>query len=777
MASVCKTAAGCCGGAAVRPTRASSASVPVTGGRASMPDSASLRRRAALEPVPIYQVSSSRLFGKSTSARTPLTVVSAGKAEGRQDPLEDYRNIGIMAHIDAGKTTTTERILFYTGRNYKIGEVHEGGATMDWMEQEQERGITITSAATTCFWQGKRINIIDTPGHVDFTLEVERALRVLDGAVAVFDAVAGVEPQSETVWRQANKYNVPRICFVNKMDRLGADYFRCVGMVKSMLGANAVPLQIPIGSEDAFQGVVDLVQMKAIIWNGEEMGATFDVVDIPEDMKEMATEYRENLLDNVCELDEDVCMAYLDGEEPDEATLKRLIRQATIQQAIVPIVCGTAFKNKGVQPLLDAVVDYLPSPLDVPEMEGSAVNDPETRLTRKPSDEEPLSGLAFKVMTDPYVGSLTFVRVYSGVIEAGTYVMNSVKGKKERVGRLMMMHADSREEIKQARTGDIVAIAGLKDTTTGETLCDGDSQIVLERMEFPDPVIKVAIEPKTKQDLEKMSNGLIKLAAEDPSFSFSRDEETNQTVIEGMGELHLEIIVDRLRREFKVECNVGAPQVNYRECITQPADVRYVHKKQSGGSGQFADVAIRFEPGEPGSGFEFRSEIKGGVVPKEYIPGVVKGLEEMMGSGSLAGYPVVDLSATLYDGSYHDVDSSVLAFQIAARGAFRDAMKKGGVKLQEPIMKVEVITPEEHMGDVIGDVNSRRGTVAEFADRVGGAKVVKAYVPLSEMFQYVSNLRGMTKGRAQYSMVLDRYEPVPGNIQQQIVSERAVSSA
>ena len=647
---------------------------------------------------------------------------------------------------------------------------------MDWMEQEQERGITITSAATTCYWNDKRINIIDTPGHVDFTLEVERALRVLDGAVACFDAVAGVEPQSETVWRQANKYNVPRMCFVNKMDRLGANFFRCYDMVKTMLGANPVAVQIPIGAEEAFSGVIDLVKMKAIVWDGEEMGATFSENDIPEDMQELAAEWREKLLDAVCELDDDVCMAYLDGEEPDQETIKALIRKGCIAMDLVPMLCGTAFKNKGVQPLLDAVVDYLPSPLDLPPMEGSDIEDAEKKIIRIPSDDEPLSALAFKIMTDPFVGSLTFARVYSGVMEAGTYAQNSVKGKKERIGRLMMMHADSREEIKMARAGDIIAIAGLKDTTTGDTLCTNDAPVILERMDFPDPVIKIAIEPKTKGDLEKMSNGLIKLAQEDPSFNFSRDEETNQTIIEGMGELHLEILVDRLRREFKVECNVGAPQVNYRESITKPAEIRYVHKKQSGGSGQFADVAIRFEPGEPGTGFEFATEIKGGVVPKEYIPGVTKGLEEMMGAGSLAGFPVTDLKATLYDGSYHDVDSSVLAFQIAARGAFRDAMVKGGVKLQEPIMKVEIITPEEHMGDVIGDVNSRRGMVQEFSDRPGGAKVVKAFVPLSEMFQYVSNLRGMTKGRAQYTMVLERYEPVPPNIQAEIVKERAVSA-
>ncbi|KAI7838682.1 hypothetical protein COHA_007484 [Chlorella ohadii] len=682
-----------------------------------------------------------------------------------------YRNIGIMAHIDAGKTTTSERILFYTGKSYKIGEVHEGTATMDWMEQEQERGITITSAATTCAWRDHRINVIDTPGHVDFTLEVERALRVLDGAVAVFDSVAGVEPQSETVWRQADKYGVPRICFVNKMDRMGANFYRTRDMVISNLGANPLPIQLPIGAEDSFVGMVDLVKMKALIWNGEELGAKFDEVDIPEDMQELAAEYREKLVEQVVELDDDAMMAYLDGELPDETTIRRLLRKGTIEGKFVPMCCGTAFKNKGVQPLLDAVVDYLPAPTDLADVKGSAVDDPEKEMSRKSSDDEPFSGLAFKIMTDPFVGSLTFVRVYSGVLEAGSYALNAAKGKKERIGRLMQMHANSREDVKEARAGDIVAIAGLKDVITGDTLCDEKAPVLLERMEFPDPVIKVAIEPKTKGDLDKMTNGLIKLAQEDPSFHFSRDEETNQTVIEGMGELHLEIIVDRLRREFKVECDVGAPQVNYREGISRSAEVRYVHKKQSGGSGQFADVAVRFEPGEPGTGFEFRSDIKGGVVPKEYIPGVTKGLEEMMSSGSLAGFPVVDVKATLYDGSYHDVDSSVLAFQIAARMAFREGMKKAGVQLLEPIMKVEVVTPEDHMGDVIGDLNSRRGIVQEFTDKPGGMKLVKSSVPLSEMFNYVSTLRGMTKGRAQYTMQLEKYEVVPNHIQEKIVAD------
>ena len=703
------------------------------------------------------------------SIATAAAPASTGDA-GRVVPLSKYRNIGICAHIDAGKTTCTERVLFYTGKSYKIGEVHEGAATMDWMEQEQERGITITSAATTCEWDGHLINIIDTPGHVDFTLEVERALRVLDGAVALFDSVAGVEPQSETVWRQADKYGVPRICFVNKMDRLGANFFRTVSMIKANLGANPLVLTLPIGSEDAFQGVVDLVTLQAITWNGEELGAKFDTGPIPGDLEAQAAEYREMLVEAAVDQDDAAMEAYLEGVEPETDALKALIRKGTIGGAFVPVMCGSAFKNKGVQPLLDAVVSYLPSPEDLPDVRGTDVDDAEKEMGRAPSDDVPFSGLAFKIMADQFVGSLTFVRVYSGVLEAGTYVLNANKGKKERVGRLLQMHANSREDVKTARAGDIIAIGGLKDVITGETLCDEKAPIILERMDFPDPVIKIAIEPKSKGDLEKMGTGLSKLAQEDPSFHYTRDEETNQTVIEGMGELHLDIIVDRLRREFKVECDVGAPQVNYRESISRLADIRYVHKKQSGGSGQFADVAIKFEPGEPGSGFTFRSDIKGGVVPKEYIPGVVKGLEEMMSSGSLAGFPVVDVAATLYDGAYHDVDSSVLAFQIAARAAFREGMKKGGARLLEPIMKVEVTTPEEHMGDVIGDLNSRRGLVAEFLDKPANIKLIKASVPLSEMFQYVSTLRGMTKGRAQYSMQLEKYEVVPPNIQEKIVA-------
>jgi len=693
-------------------------------------------------------------------------------AAEREVALDKYRNIGIMAHIDAGKTTTTERVLYYTGKSHKIGEVHEGAATMDWMEQEQERGITITSAATTCAWGDNRINIIDTPGHVDFTLEVERALRVLDGSVCLFDSVAGVEPQSETVWRQADKYGVPRLCYVNKMDRMGANFYRTVDMIVSNLGATPLVIQLPIGAEEDFQGVVDLVEMRAIVWNGEELGASFDYVDIPDDLKEKAEEYRMMLVESAVEQDDDVMEAFLEGEEPTTEQLKACIRKGTIANAFVPVLCGSAFKNKGVQPMLDAVVDYLPSPVDLPDMNGTAVDDAEKKLFRKPADDEAFSGLAFKVMADPFVGSLTFCRVYSGKLEKSSYAYNSVKGKKERIGRLLQMHANERIDVDGAVTGDIVAIAGLKDTTTGDTLCDEKNQIILERMEFPDPVIKVAIEPKTKADLEKMSQGLIKLAAEDPSFHFSRDDETNQTVIEGMGELHLDIIVDRLKREFKVEADVGAPQVNYRESISKEASVKYSHKKQSGGSGQYAEVQIKFEPLEPGSGFEFETDLKGGSVPKEYIPGVSKGLEDMMGAGIIAGFPVVDIKATLFDGNYHDVDSSVMAFEIAARGAFREGIAKCGPKLLEPVMQVDVVTPEDSMGDVIGDLNSRRGQVGELGDKPGGLKTVKAFVPLAEMFNYVSKLRGMSKGRANYSMKLARYEPVPMNIQKELSESR-----
>jgi elongation factor G len=709
--------------------------------------------------------------------RTRAVVRAAADESARQVPLNTYRNIGIMAHIDAGKTTTTERVLYYTGRSHKIGEVHEGAATMDWMEQEQERGITITSAATTTSWKDHRINIIDTPGHVDFTLEVERALRVLDGAICLFDSVAGVEPQSETVWRQADKYHVPRLCFVNKMDRMGANYYRTIDMIVKNLGARPCPLQIPIGAEDEFAGVVDLITMKALVWKGEELGASWDVLEIPDDLKEKAEEMRAQMIEIAVEQDDDVMMKYLDGEEPTEEELKACIRKGTCALAFVPVLCGSAFKNKGVQPMLDAVLDYLPAPTDVEDVQGTAVDDAEQKLTRKASDDEPLSALAFKVMTDPFVGSLTFTRVYSGVMDAGSYVWNSVKGKKERVGRLLEMHANERQDIKSARTGDIVAIGGLKDTTTGDTLCEQSKPIILERMEFPDPVIKVAIEPKTKADVEKMSTGLIKLAAEDPSFHFTRDEETNQTVIEGMGELHLDIIVDRLKREFKVEANVGAPQVNYRESISKPGEIKYTHKKQSGGSGQYAEVQIKFEPLEPGSGFEFTTDIKGGTVPKEYIPGVQKGLEEMMGSGIIAGFPVVDMRATLFDGSYHDVDSSVMAFEIAAKGAFREGIAKCAPKLLEPVMQVDVITPEESMGDVIGDLNSRRGAVSELGDKPGGMKTVKAFVPLAEMFNYVSKLRGMTKGRANYSMKLARYEQVPQTIMSALAEERKAAKS
>ncbi|KAL1210999.1 Elongation factor G [Cardamine amara subsp. amara] len=724
--------------------------------------------------IPLFLGTSRIGLGSSkfSHKKKQFSVFAVAEGDGKRTvPLKDYRNIGIMAHIDAGKTTTTERILYYTGRNYKIGEVHEGTATMDWMEQEQERGITITSAATTTFWDKHRINIIDTPGHVDFTLEVERALRVLDGAICLFDSVAGVEPQSETVWRQADKYGVPRICFVNKMDRLGANFFRTRDMIVTNLGAKPLVLQLPIGAEDVFKGVIDLVRMKAIVWSGEELGAKFSYEDIPEDLEELAQDYRAQMMELIVDLDDEVMENYLEGVEPDEATVKRLIRTGTITGKFVPILCGSAFKNKGVQPLLDAVVDYLPSPVEVPPMNGTDPENPELNIIRKPDDDEPFAGLAFKIMSDPFVGSLTFVRVYSGKLTAGSYVLNANKGKKERIGRLLEMHANSREDVKVALTGDIVALAGLKDTITGETLSDPENPVVLERMDFPDPVIKVAIEPKTKADIDKMATGLIKLAQEDPSFHFSRDEEMNQTVIEGMGELHLEIIVDRLKREFKVEANVGAPQVNYRESISKVSEVKYTHKKQSGGQGQFADITVRFEPLEAGSGYEFKSEIKGGAVPREYIPGVMKGLEECMSSGVLAGFPVVDVRACLVDGSYHDVDSSVLAFQLAARGAFREGMRKAGPRMLEPIMRVEVVTPEEHLGDVIGDLNSRRGQINSFGDKPGGLKVVDSLVPLAEMFQYVSTLRGMTKGRASYTMQLAKFDVVPQHIQNQLSSK------
>jgi len=689
----------------------------------------------------------------------------------RTTPLEDYRNIGIMAHIDAGKTTTTERVLFYTGRSYKIGEVHEGTATMDWMEQEQERGITITSAATTCFWRDHRINIIDTPGHVDFTIEVERSLRVLDGAVTVFDSVAGVEPQSETVWRQADKYRVPRICFVNKMDRIGADFARCVHMISERLGARPLVTQLPIGVESDFVGLVDLVRMKSVIWKDETLGAEFVVGEIPAEMKAEADKFRERLVELAVETDDTAMEAYLEGNMPDEATLIKCIRKGTIGGNFVPVLCGSAFKNKGVQPLLDAVVDYLPAPTDVPSIIGSKV-DSDEQIIRKSSDDEPFSGLAFKIMTDPFVGSLTFVRVYSGVLPTATMVLNTVKGDKERVGRMLQMHANHREDLKEARAGDIVALAGLKNTTTGDTLCDPSHPVVLERMEFPEPVIEVAVEPKTKGDQEKMGTALHRLAQEDPSFRVSVDHESGQTVIKGMGELHLEIIVDRMKREFKVEANVGAPQVAYRETISRTVENDYTHKKQTGGAGQYARVKIRFEPQPKGVGYEFENEVVGGSVPKEYIPGVIKGLDSAKDTGVIAGFPVIDFKATLIDGAYHDVDSNVMTFEIASRACFREAIAKAGPKLLEPIMKVEVVTPDEYMGDIIGDLNSRRGQVIGMDSR-GNARVIDAMVPLANMFGYVNNLRSLSQGRSQYTMHFDHYDEVPQAIADEVKAKLA----
>ncbi|MCX8505597.1 MAG: elongation factor G [Alphaproteobacteria bacterium] len=689
----------------------------------------------------------------------------------RTTPLDRYRNIGIMAHIDAGKTTTTERILYYTGRSYKIGEVHEGTATMDWMEQEQERGITITSAATTCFWKDHRINIIDTPGHVDFTIEVERSLRVLDGAVTVFDSVAGVEPQSETVWRQADKYGVPRMCFVNKMDRIGANFYRCVDMMVDRLGAKPLVVQLPIGIESDFAGIVDLVKMKAVLWKDESLGAEFYEAEIPADMLKSAKEYRAKLVDMAVEQDDAALEKYLNGEEPDETTLKKCIRKGTLAYAFVPVLCGSAFKNKGVQPMLDAVVDFLPAPTDVAAIIGKKV-DSDEEIERQTSDDAPFSGLAFKIMTDPFVGSLTFVRIYSGVIEAGSYVQNTVKDQRERVGRMLLMHANTREDIKEARAGDIVAFAGLKYTTTGDTIADANNPVVLERMEFPEPVIEVAVEPKSKADQEKMGLALSRLAQEDPSFRVSVDHESGQTVIKGMGELHLEIIVDRMKREFKVEANVGAPQVAYRETITKAAEIDYTHKKQTGGSGQFAKIKIRFEPGAENKGFEFVSAIVGGAVPREYIPGVEKGLESAKDTGVIAGFPMIDVKATLIDGAYHDVDSSALAFEIAARAAFREGIPKCGPKLLEPIMSVEVVTPEDYMGDVIGDLNSRRGQVTGMDSR-GNARVVAAMVPLASMFGYVNTLRSMSQGRAQYTMQFDHYEQVPQAVADEVRAKMA----
>ena len=694
----------------------------------------------------------------------------------REHAIENYRNFGIMAHIDAGKTTTTERILYYSGKSHKIGEVHDGAATMDWMEQEQERGITITSAATTTFWNGPaggnyegqkfRLNIIDTPGHVDFTIEVERSLRVLDGAIAVFDANAGVEPQTETVWRQGDKYKVPRMCFVNKMDKIGADFFNTVSMIVSRLGAVPLVIQLPIGAESDFAGVVDLVKMKAIIWNAETLGATFQEEEIPADLQAQAEEYREKLIELAVEQDDAAMEAYLEGNEPDMKTLKACIRKGTVTGAFVPVMCGSAFKNKGVQPMLDAVVDYLPSPLDIGAVKGHKVDSEETD-SRNPDDNEPFSALAFKIMNDPFVGSLTFARIYSGQITSGSYVQNSVKDKRERVGRMLLMHSNNREEISEAHAGDIVAFVGMKDTTTGDTLCDMQKPVVLERMEFPEPVIEIAVEPKTKADQEKMSLALQRLAAEDPSFRVSVDHESGQTIMKGMGELHLDILVDRMKREFKVEANIGAPQVAYRETITKQAEISYTHKKQTGGSGQFAKIDLIFEPSEPGAGFEFVSEIVGGSVPKEYIPGVQKGLDFAKETGIIAGFPVLDFKVRLVDGAYHDVDSSVMAFEIAAKAAFKEGMAKAGAQLLEPMMKVEVVTPEEYMGDIIGDLNSRRGQINNMEDR-GNAKVITAMVPLAKMFGYINTLRSMSQGRAQYTMQFDHYEPVPAQIAQEV---------
>ncbi|MDU6746828.1 MAG: elongation factor G [Bradyrhizobium sp.] len=683
----------------------------------------------------------------------------------RQHAIEDYRNFGIMAHIDAGKTTTTERILYYTGKSHKIGEVHEGAATMDWMEQEQERGITITSAATTAFWNGKRLNIIDTPGHVDFTIEVERSLRVLDGAVCVLDSNQGVEPQTETVWRQGDKYKVPRIVFANKMDKTGADFFKCLADIVDRLGAKPVAIQLPIGAENNFKGCIDLVTMKAIVWNDESLGAKFDHVEIPAELADQAKEYREKLVEAAVELDDDAMSAYLEGTEPDEATLKRLIRKAVLSGAFYPVLCGSAFKNKGVQPLLDAVVDYLPSPLDVPAIKGT--DDKGNEVVRKADDKEPLSLLAFKIMDDPFVGTITFCRIYSGILTSGTGVVNSTREKKERIGRMLLMHANNREDIKEAYAGDIVALAGLKEARTGDTLCDPNNQVILEKMEFPEPVIEIAIEPKSKADQEKLGIALAKLAAEDPSFRVSTDHESGQTILKGMGELHLDIKVDILKRTYKVDANIGAPQVAFRERITKPANVDYTHKKQTGGTGQFAAVSLVVEPNEPGGVYMFESKIVGGAVPKEYIPGVEKGIESVLGAGVVAGFPVVDVKVALVDGKYHDVDSSALAFEIASRAAFREALQKGKSVLLEPIMKVEVVTPEDYTGSVIGDLNSRRGQI-QGQDMRGNANVINAMVPLMNMFGYVNNLRSMSQGRATFTMQFSHYAEAPANVSAEV---------
>jgi len=683
----------------------------------------------------------------------------------RSHPIEDYRNFGIMAHIDAGKTTTTERILYYTGKSHKIGEVHEGAATMDWMEQEQERGITITSAATTAFWREKRLNIIDTPGHVDFTIEVERSLRVLDGAVCVLDSNQGVEPQTETVWRQGDKYKVPRIVFANKMDKIGADFFKCLDDIKTRLGARPVAIQLPIGSEQNFKGVIDLVRMKGVVWDDESLGAKYHDIDIPADLLEQAKKHREQMVEAAVELDDDAMTAYLEGKEPDEATLRKLIRKAVVTGTFFPVLCGSAFKNKGVQPLLDAVVDYLPSPLDVPPIKG--VDDKGNEVVRKSRDSEPFAALAFKIMDDPFVGTITFCRIYSGALASGTGVVNSTKERKERIGRMLLMHANNREDIKEAYAGDIVALAGLKEVRTGDTLCDPQKPVILEKMDFPEPVIEIAIEPKSKADQEKLGVALTKLATEDPSFRVSTDQESGQTILKGMGELHLDIKVDILKRTYKVDANIGAPQVAFREKITQRVEHSYTHKKQTGGSGQFAAIKILCEPTAPGTPFEFVDEIVGGAVPKEYIPGVEKGLESVLGSGVLAGFPVVDLKVTLTDGKYHDVDSSALAFEICARQCLREALQKAKPVLLEPIMKVEVVTPEDYTGSVIGDLNSRRGQI-QGQDMRGNANVINAMVPLMNMFGYVNNLRSMSQGRATFTMQFDHYAELPANVSAEV---------
>ncbi|HJS62171.1 MAG TPA: elongation factor G [Pseudolabrys sp.] len=684
----------------------------------------------------------------------------------RSHPIEDYRNFGIMAHIDAGKTTTTERILYYTGKSHKIGEVHEGAATMDWMEQEQERGITITSAATTAFWKEKRLNIIDTPGHVDFTIEVERSLRVLDGAVCVLDSNQGVEPQTETVWRQGDKYKVPRIVFANKMDKIGADFFKCLDDIKTRLGAKPVAIQLPIGSEQNFKGIVDLVRMKGVVWDDESLGAKYHDIDIPADMAEQAKEYHDKMIEAVCELDDDAATAYLEGKMPDEATVKKLLRKAVITGAFFPVLCGSAFKNKGVQPLLDAVVDYLPSPLDVPPIKG--INpDNDEEVVREPKDNAPLALLGFKIMDDPFVGTITFCRIYSGTLTSGTGVINSTKERKERIGRMLLMHANNREDIKEAYAGDIVALAGLKEVRTGDTLCDPAKPVILEKMEFPDPVIEIAIEPKSKADQEKLGVALAKLAAEDPSFRVSTDQESGQTILKGMGELHLDIKVDILKRTYKVDANIGAPQVAFREKITQRVEHGYQHKKQTGGSGQFAQIKIIAEPTPPGTPFEFENEVVGGAVPKEFIPGVEKGLESVLGSGVVAGFPVVDLKVTLIDGKYHDVDSSALAFEICARQCLKEALQMAKPVLLEPIMKVEVVTPEDYTGSVIGDLNSRRGQI-QGQDMRGNANVINAMVPLMNMFGYVNNLRSMSQGRATFTMQFDHYSELPANVSAEV---------